>query len=193
MLEYLKHLDLKILLAINSIHTPFLDDCMLFISHRYTWIPLYIFIIGFLFLKKKKEFLPAIIFIIAAAVCSDLFASSFMKPFFQRLRPCHNPEVNGLLYLIENICGGKYGFISSHAANTFALSTFLVLYLRKEYKWIFLFFIWAGIVSLSRVYLGVHYPADIAVGAFSGIIMAIIFFYAFRLSLQKFQPIKKEN
>ncbi len=186
MLEYLKQIDIQLLLFINSLHTPFLDQCMLVITHRYTWIPLYIGILVFLFIKERKDFFIVILFIIGAAICSDLFASSFMKPFFHRLRPCHNQEINSLLYLIKDTCGGLYGFVSSHAANTFSLATFLFLYLGRKFRWIELFFIWAAIVSISRVYLGVHYPADIAVGAVSGILIAILFYYLFTVTKKKF-------
>lgn len=179
MFDYLKHLDVLVLVFINSLHTPFIDDCMLFATHRYTWVPLYIIIVLFLFFKKKKEFPIVLLFIIGSIVCADLFASSLMKPLFHRLRPCHNQEINSLLYLIKGTCGGTYGFISSHAANTFALATFLFLFLGKEYRWVELLFLWAAIVSLSRVYLGVHYPADIAVGALSGILIALLFYFIY--------------
>jgi undecaprenyl-diphosphatase len=185
MLDYLKHLDNHVLLFINSLHTPFLDGCMLFITHRFTWIPLYVAVVVFLFLKKRSDFIVVILFITAAIVSADLFASSFMKPFFQRLRPCHNNEINIFLYLIKDNCGGKFGFISSHAANTFALSTFLYLYLGKEFRWIEIFFIWAIIVSVSRVYLGVHYPSDIFAGAIAGIVIAALFYYIFTLTKKK--------
>ena len=179
MLDYLKQLDTKILVFINGLHTPFWDSCMLIITHRYTWIPLYIAIAFFLFLKRKKEFPIVIVFIAVAIICSDLFASSLMKPLFHRLRPCHNEEISRWLYLIKDNCGGTYGFISSHAANTFAFITFLFLYLGKEHKWIPLLFIWAGIISLSRVYLGVHYPSDITVGALSGTLIAFLSYRLF--------------
>lgn len=185
MLEYLKQLDIKMLLAVNGIHTPFLDTCMLFITHRYSWIPLYVLIILFLYLKKKREFIWALFFLVIAVVCSDLFASAFMKPMFQRLRPCHDDSVNTLLYMLKDTCGGKYGFVSSHAANTFALATFLFLLFGKEYKWISWMFAWAALVSLSRVYLGVHYPFDITAGALAGIVIARIFFEAFRFAIRK--------
>jgi undecaprenyl-diphosphatase len=181
MLDYLKQLDVLLLVFINSLHTPFLDKCMLFITHRYTWTPLYVVIVLFLFFKRKKEFPIVLLFIIGSVVCADLFASSLMKPLFHRLRPCHNHEISSLLYLIKDNCGGRYGFISSHAANTFALATFLFLFLGKEYRWVELLFIWAAFVSLSRVYLGVHYPADIAVGALSGILIALLFYYFYTL------------
>ncbi len=193
MLEYIKQLDVKLLVAINSLHTPFIDECMLVITHRYTWIPLYIFIIIFLFVKKKKNLFLVLFFIIGATICSDLFASAFMKPVFQRLRPCHDSEINPLLFLIKNNCGGRYGFISSHAATTFALVTFLYLYLSKEYKWVNYLFIWASVVALSRVYLGVHYPSDIAVGALAGILLAALFYYLFIFSTKKIADYKNKN
>jgi undecaprenyl-diphosphatase len=186
MLEYLKEIDLEILLLINSWHTPFLDKCMLVITGRNTWIPLYLFIIIFFYIKREKEFLLALLFIIAAVISADLFASSLMKPLFHRLRPCHNEDISKMLYLLKDICGGRYGFISSHAANTFAFSVFLFLYVGKEYKWVELFFIWASVVSISRVYLGVHYPADIGVGAIAGIIIGILFYYLYLQVRKKF-------
>lgn len=192
MLEYLKQLDLKMLLAVNGMHTPFLDSCMLFITHRYSWIPFYVLIVVFLYLKRKREFIWAVFFLIVAVVCSDLFASAFMKPLFQRLRPCHNDAVNGLLYMLKDTCGGKYGFVSSHAANTFALATFLFLLVGKEFKWISWVFAWATLVSLSRVYLGVHYPFDITAGALAGVAIARIFFEAFRYVVRKEFLMKKK-
>jgi len=192
MLEYLKQLDIKILLAINGLHTPFLDKCMLVITHRYTWIPLYLFILGFLFVKKEKKAILPILFMIAAIVSSDLFASSLMKPLFLRLRPCHNAEVSQLLYLIEDVCGGRYGFISSHAANTFAFVTFLLLYIGNEYKWVKFLFAWSILVSVSRVYLGVHYPADVTAGALAGSGLAWIFYYLLKITEKNFLKIKTE-
>lgn len=185
MIERLIEFDQKILLYINSLHTPFWDKVMLSLTYPYTWIPLYIAIIVFLFLKKRKEFLPVLIVLILAIISADLFASSFMKPFFHRLRPCHNPEIEPLLYMAKDMCGGKFGFVSSHSANTFALSTFLFLFLGREYRWIEVFFLWAGFVSLSRVYLGMHYPADVFVGAIIGISIACIYYYGYLFAKKK--------
>jgi undecaprenyl-diphosphatase len=190
MLEYLKQIDVKILLLINSAHTPFLDKCMLVVTHRDTWVPLYLFVILFLFIKRKKEFFLVLLFIIVTVISADLFASSLIKPLFHRLRPCHNSDINGMLYLLKDMCGGRYGFISSHAANTFAFAAFLFLYIGKEYKWIEVLFIWASIVSLSRVYLGVHYPSDIAVGAVSGVLIAALFYYFYTVVRKRIFGIK---
>ncbi|HVD98804.1 MAG TPA: phosphatase PAP2 family protein [Cytophagaceae bacterium] len=180
MLEYLKQLDIKMLLAVNSHHTAFLDSLMLFVTNRLAWIPLYILLVIFLIWKKKKASILILFFIILTVVSTDLFASSLMKPLFQRLRPCHNPEVNTMLYMLKDACGGKYGFVSSHASNTFGLVTFLVLLLKKEYPWIILFYLWAALVSLSRVYLGVHYPFDILGGAIVGVGLAFFYFWVYK-------------
>lgn len=86
-----------------------------------------------------------------------------------RLRPCHNPELANLVHTINGACGGQYGFVSSHAANTFALAVFVVLVLKKHFKWMFCFMlVWATIVSYSRIYVGVHYPGDVLGGALLG-------------------------
>jgi len=107
---------------------------------------------------------------------TDQFTSGFMKPYFERLRPCHDPRWQDIL-LNYSGCGGLYGFASSHAANTFALAGFLHKVGGSripEFRWLFL---WAAIVSYSRIYLGVHYPLDILVGAIVGILISWLVFW----------------
>lgn len=108
--------------------------------------------------------------------------SVLVKNKVQRYRPCHNTEISNQVHTI-NGCGGQYGFVSSHASNTFALALFLSLIVRKKGFYVLMFF-WAVIVSYSRIYGGVHYPSDILGGAFLGLSLAFIWFLVFE-NLQK--------
>jgi undecaprenyl-diphosphatase len=97
---------------------------------------------------------------------SDQLAGIF-KTGVSRLRPCHDPALTGLMRDVK--CGGQFGFYSSHAANTFFIATFMSLLLYKKYRLLpCILFIWAIIVSYSRIYLGVHFPLDILMGALMG-------------------------
>lgn len=91
-----------------------------------------------------------------------------MKPFFARPRPSHEPGLAGLLHLVNGYKGGAYGFASSHAANTFGVAMFIYLLFRSRYAWISAIFVWAAVMSYTRIYLGVHYPGDIFAGALVG-------------------------
>jgi undecaprenyl-diphosphatase len=92
------------------------------------------------------------------------------KDVFERLRPCHNPEIAELVHIVNNKCGGQFGFVSSHATNTFGIATFLGLLLksRNSKLALYLLLFWAAIVSYCRVFLGVHYALDIIGGAILG-------------------------
>ena len=100
---------------------------------------------------------------------TDQFTSGLMKPFFERLRPSHEPALEGMVHMVSGYSGGKYGFASSHAANTFGIAMFLSCLLKVEKPWINWLFLWAALVSYTRIYLGVHYPGDIIVGALIGV------------------------
>jgi undecaprenyl-diphosphatase len=167
-------LDKQLFLWLNSFHTAWLDDVMLFFSNSKVWIPLYIWIvIGLLRTFGIRTGLRYTLLILAAIGLSDYLTSGIMKPYFQRLRPCHDflNEMN----LVGN-CGGKYGFASSHAANSFALFFSVYKIFDKKSFTIFLLLAWAIIVSYSRIYLGVHFPLDVFVGAFFGIIISTLIF-----------------
>lgn len=147
---------------------------MLFFSKSKVWIPLYLLIVICLLRKFGLQTGFKYVFLILIAVgLSDYLASGIMKPYFQRLRPCH--DFLNEMKLVGN-CGGKYGFASSHAANSFALFFSVYKIFDKRSLPIFLLLAWAIIVSYSRIYLGVHFPADVFVGAFFGIIISTVIF-----------------
>jgi undecaprenyl-diphosphatase len=181
----IQDLDTQFFLWLNSFNSPKFDGIMAWISAKNSWIPLYILIIATIFYFFKKKGLFYILSLIVAVALSDQFASSLLKPLFKRLRPCHEPALQNLIHLVGN-CGGQFGFCSSHAANSFALATLLNLFGGKQWKALPIMYVWAFVVSYSRIYVGVHYPIDVLVGAFVGIFFANIVYLFTRKYFKKF-------
>jgi undecaprenyl-diphosphatase len=169
----LNELDTKAFLWLNSLHSDFFDPIMLWITGKNEWYPMYAIIIGALIWRYKNRSIAMLLTIILSVVISDRVCSGLLKPLVQRLRPCHEPSIQKLVHLVGD-CGGQFGFSSSHAANTFALATCLFLLLGKEFPSLKYFYIWAIIVSLSRIYVGVHYPLDVFSGAGIGLIASLL-------------------
>lgn len=168
LLEKLLLWDQELFLYLNALHTDSLDPIMVWISGKLTWLPFYVVILAFIGWHFRKRTFIILIGIALTILFADQLASGLMKPLFGRLRPCHEPALEGLVYLAKG-CGGKYGFVSSHAANTFGVAMFLWLTFKDLYRWVAIMFVWAAIVSYSRIYLGVHYPLDIIFGGAVGI------------------------
>ena len=187
MIDSLVAIDEALFLFLNGLHQDWLDPVMFAISGKLEWIPLYIFIIVWLIYKYKKTGFFALVGLIVAVTLADQITSGFMKPFFGRLRPTHDPELKDLVYIINGYRGGLYSFASSHASNAFTLATFLWLLLRKKERWVGYLFIWAAVVSYSRIYLGVHFPGDIIAGALVGILVANLIFFLYKRVPIKYQ------
>lgn len=184
MIEYLDKIDRSIFLFLNGIHSPFWDKVMYWISGDTSWIFLYILLLFGLVIKYRWRMIFIVIAITLAITASDQFSVHLFKEVFERLRPCHDADISGLVHLVNNHCGGKFGFVSSHAANTFALAMLTSgLFQNKYYTWFI--FIWASIVSYSRIYLGVHYPGDIIGGALLGIFIGWLISFLFNVFNKK--------
>lgn len=180
-IEFLKDIDTQLFLFLNGLHTPFFDVLFEYFSGRFFWIPLYALLFVIATLKLKWKMMYFILAVVALIFLSDKISVYWFKEVFMRYRPCHNNDIAHLIHLVDG-CGGKYGFVSSHAANTFALATYLGVVLKKHFpKMLLWMLVWATVVSYSRIYLGVHYPADIAVGGMLGILIG----YAVAFILKK--------
>lgn len=188
-MDILKKIDLldkHIVLSINEHHTYVMDQIMIFFSHKYMPIPIYILLVYLLYKHLGWKnclyiVLPALVVVISMA---DYTSSGIFKPWIARLRPC---------YALENInlpngCGGQYGFFSSHAANSFAVATLIFLLLKEKQKNIgYIVFAWAIPVSLSRIYLAVHYPSDILVGMLFGILCGyLVYLVSLKFLIKEF-------
>ena len=184
MLEVLKELDKELFLIINNFNSPFVDSIMFYVTDTEFWFPFYAVLLGFLVWKFKWSSLPIIGGLAIVILFSDQLTSGFMKPFFERLRPCHESGIKDFVHLVDG-CGKLYGFASGHASNSFGIATFLWLVTRKWWKYSVWMMAWAAIVSYSRIYAGEHYPGDVVVGALIGILFALIFFVVYQKVLVK--------
>ena len=174
-METLIDLDKSFFIFLNSLGSEFFDSFWMFVTDKKTSIPLYFFLIYYIYKKlSNNTFLKYLILIIILIVFTDQFSSLF-KDYFERFRPCHDTSINDSIRIVKEGCGGLYGFFSAHAANSFALATFFYFSFRKissNFKYLFL---WAIIVSYSRIYIGVHFPGDVIIGLCFGIITGYLF------------------
>lgn len=175
---WLSDIDARLLLIVNGAHSPFFDSVMWCISGRWIWIPFYAVLAYLLFRrmswKRASICLVTIGLIILAA---DQTCATLIRPEIGRLRPANlNNPLSSFVHVVNGYRGGRYGFPSCHAANTFALAVFMSLVIR--HKWFtVMMFSWAFVVSYSRMYLGVHYFGDLFCGATIGSLFAVLFYY----------------
>ncbi len=180
-IDQLTSIDKEVFLVLNGLHTSWLDPVMYMATDTVYWVPFYLFLLYFIVKEYKIMSLLVLAGVALTILLSDQITTSVMKPFFARLRPSHEPSLEGLVHLVNNYKGGMYGFASSHAANTFGTAAFLYLLLKKSKPLMGWLFLWAALVSYTRIYLGVHYPADIVVGGIVGILCGWISFKLFEL------------
>ena len=174
MIDWLNTMDGWGFVLINqTLAAPWLDGFMDWVSNMYLWAPLYALFLFFIVRRfSKKAWLP-LLFLIGCFAVSDSVSSRIVKPVFQRVRPCNVPELTPRTPFGKS---SSYGFVSSHAANHFALAIFLILLFRPKGLIIFLLIFWAALISYSRVYLGKHYPGDVIGGAILGSMVALLLY-----------------
>jgi undecaprenyl-diphosphatase len=171
MLETLNFWDTQLFLFLNGLHSPFWDRVMWFVSGKVQWLPLYVGLLILLIYRFRWKTLWILLGVAVLITMSDQASVHLCKNVFERLRPCHQYDLSGLVHLVNDYCGGQYGFVSGHASNAFALAVFTGLFMQNRYFWAGMLF-WAALVGYSRIYLGVHFPGDIIGGAMLGSLLA---------------------
>lgn len=190
-LQWLKEADRALFFLINKqLSLPSLDATMLLLRQPYTWIPLYLFFLLFFYYNCRKYLVPIVLLTLVTFAITDFTSASILKPLIGRLRPCQDPAIH---FEINNIagCGGIFSMPSSHAANHFGLASFWFLILKHtvQRKWNWLWF-WAALIGYSQVYVGVHFPGDILVGALFGTLTGYLTYYLF---LKWTKPVETER
>jgi len=169
-IEWLIKWDKRLFLQINTQWTnSFLDSVFPLWRDQTTWYYLYYALLAFLIIKFRWKCWVWVLFAIITISLTDIISSHLFKEWFDRLRPCREPELAGRVRLLLGSCPNGQSFTSSHAANHFGMAVFFFLTLKQYFKkWALLFFVWAASISYAQIYVGVHYPLDVIGGTITG-------------------------
>ena len=191
MIEEILRLDSKLFLYLNNLGTSKFDIFWISLSKIEANILMYLFLILLFFyiqkIRPKLIYIFYFFFVIALMIIITDQGANIFKDSFQRLRPCYNESIIDSLRLVKENCGGKYGFFSAHASNSFSLAIFFgLLFINKIRYIIMITIVYATLISYSRIYLGVHYPIDIIFGSFFGIFVGFVMYSFVYLKFLKF-------
>lgn len=187
LIQSIKQIDQSIFLFFNGMHNPFWDVVMPLFTQTATWSIFYVTLLYFIIRKYRMKAIAALVLLTLSIVIADQF-SVFVKETVQRLRPTHDPDIQ---HLVHNVYrkGGLYGYFSSHATNTFAVAAFTAR-LFKNTRFQLLIYLWAALVSYTRIYLGVHYPFDVLTGALVGLLIGQLMYRLFLIIEKRFLLLK---
>ena len=175
-MEELLQFDQQATLALNGSHSLFLDNLMMTVTNTFSWSLLIIMLLYVIFKNNSwKEGLIILLTIGLMIYVADYICSGWMKPTIARWRPTRDPELMGLLDTVLNYRGGRFGFFSGHACNTFCVAMFLSCLFRSA-RMTFVLFFWSATTTFTRLYLGVHYLGDVTVGLCVGMLLGLIFY-----------------
>jgi len=196
MIEEILKLDSQLFLFLNNLGSSTFDTFWIFLSYKESNIFFYLSLLIFYFYKESKtiklsEVFYSLLFIEIMNTITDQTANLF-KDSFQRLRPCYNESLIDSVRLVKESCGGKYGFFSAHASNSFSLAVFFGLLYKNKFRYVIcISLLYASLISYSRIYLGVHFPLDILFGGIFGITIGLVIFRIYENKLNFFKFLNK--
>ena len=183
MIQYLEGLDIELFRLLNGCHNNFFDEFFWLVTGKFAWIPM---ILALLYVSFKKHWKMGVLLILGIAITitlCDQISSGLIKDAVCRLRPTRNAMLADTVHIVNDYRGGMYGFVSSHAANSFGVAMLLLVVFRnKFFSWTILS--WAFLVSYSRIYLGVHFPGDIICGGLLGLAIGWLVSFFYQKALQ---------
>lgn len=194
MLETLERWDQQLFLFLNGLNAEALDGVMFVLTKGWFWTPVFAFLLWKLWKRfpTAKSYMVLLISVGLTVTASDMLSTRALKHQVKRYRPTHHLEIGPQVHTVTDFSGqeyrgGKYGFVSSHATNFFAIAmfSFVLLGKRRRYWWLFA---WAALVSYTRIYLGVHYPGDILGGALLGIVIGVLIAGLTRRTIAEIEP-----
>ena len=186
MIEQLLKYDTELFLFLNQLGNETWDNLWLLITSKYTFIPLYTWLLFLLYKKYGLKSLLVFVLVVALMITFTDQITNVFKRGFQRPRPCGEADLIDQMRFIAVRCG-KYGFFSGHSSNSMAAAVFAGLMLKPYYKnLIFILLFWSAVVAYSRIYVGVHYPVDIVCGLTFGAISGFLFYRLAKYLLSRF-------
>ncbi len=185
-MEHLIQLDKQLLVFLNGLGSERFDGLWLIITKQAYWTPIFLYVFYLLYKKLGWKHMLLVIFSLALLIAFTDQMTNLVKNSVQRLRPCNDPETKDIIRLVKQ--SSSFSYFSGHAANSLASTTFIVLILRKYYKYAFLFFLFPLIFAYSRIYLGLHFPGDILSGYIFGIGTGYLFSKIYEVYRKKYFP-----
>lgn len=190
MIEVINNLDTRLFLYLNSLGSETFDGFWLFVTNKWSSVPLYLLALYLVYREHGIKGAMIILVTVALMIATTDQLSNLFKDGFQRPRPCQEDAFKDVMRMVAVRCG-KYGFFSAHAASSVAVSIYLSRLLCSKYTITpYLLLIWCALVSYSRIYLGVHYPGDIVVGAMVGLIVGVVYYKLLTLAYYRVMKCK---
>lgn len=185
MIENLLQTDRDVLIYLNNLGSERFDFLWLLITKQANWTPFFLLLAYLIYKKSNIKTLGLVVIFITILLTIGNETVEASKLYFQRLRPCNDPDINTLIRVVKQ--SKSFSFFSGHATNSMSTMVFIFLVLKKHYRFAYLIFLYPIIFAYSRIYLGVHYPTDILFGYAFGTVLGILFYVGYQKVRERFR------